>query len=259
MNIQRLVFFGIAIMVPLSAQIFSASFTPSNITDAPYSATQITERTEIRADGTQVTIPAEEETMYRDSAGRTRIDLDSRNCRTATCLIIIVDPLAGFRYQVNSYSKVAERFAIPVSRPPAIEPQAPTPDMTVPGPVGVVSTRPIMDGAVRGIGMAENHFKTTSEFLGTQMIEGVAAEGGRIVTTLEASAAGTDHDVAVTDERWASKDLRVLLLKKLLDPRYGDTISRLTHINSAEPDPALFVPPADYKIEDMPTPNPVKQ
>jgi len=35
-----------------------------------------------------------------------------------------------------------------------------------------------MDGAVRGIGMADNHFKTTSENLGTQMIEGVAAPLG---------------------------------------------------------------------------------
>ena len=250
MNIQRLVFFGIAAMVPLSAQIFSAGFTPSNIAGAPYSATRITVRTEIRADGTQVTIPAEEETMYRDSAGRTRIDIGSRNCRTAPCLMIIVDPLAGFRYQINSYSKVVRRIAIPVSRPPAIEPQPPTPDVTVPDPVGVVSTRPIMDGAVRGIGMAENHFKTTSENLGTQIIEGIAAAGGRVVTTLEAGAARNDHEVAVTDERWASKELRVLVLEKLLDPRYGDTISRLTHLSLVEPDPALFMPPADYAFKD---------
>ena len=47
-------------LVPLSAQIFSTSFIPSNVTGAPYSATQITERTEIRADGTQVKIPAEQ-------------------------------------------------------------------------------------------------------------------------------------------------------------------------------------------------------
>jgi len=50
--------------------------------------------------------------------------------------------------------------------------------MTVPGAVGVIIRKPIMDGAVRGIGMADNHFKTTSENLGTQMIEGVAAPLG---------------------------------------------------------------------------------
>src|SRR5579863_7159664 len=163
MSVRCFVFCGVAISVPLSAQIFSANFMPSNIAGAPYSANQVTERTVIHADGTPVTIPAEEQTMYRDSAGRTRIDIDVRNCRTAPCLVTIVDPLAGFRYEINSYSRVVERFAIPVSQPPAIDPPSRTPDM-------VVSTRPIMDGAVRGIGMAENHFETTSEFLGTQMI-----------------------------------------------------------------------------------------
>jgi len=52
---------------------FRSIFTPLNIAGARYFANQITERTEIRADGTQVTIPAEEQTMYRDSAGRVRL------------------------------------------------------------------------------------------------------------------------------------------------------------------------------------------
>jgi hypothetical protein len=252
MNIQRLVFCGIAAMAPLSAQIFSASFTPSNIAGAPYSATQITEGTEIRADGTQVTIPAEQQTMYRDSAGRTRIDTDPHDCPAAPCLMTIVDPLAGYRYQINSNSKIAQRFAIPVSRPPVIDPPTDTPDMTVPDPVGVVSARPIMDGSVRGIGMAGNHYKTTAESLGTQVMEGVVAKGGRVVTTLEAGAARNNHEVAVTHEMWVSQEFRILVLRKVLDPRYGDRISRLTHFSSAEPDPALFLVPADYTITDMP-------
>jgi len=66
MNIPRLVFFGIAATVLLTAQSFVAFFSPSNVAGAPYSATWIRERTEIRADGTQVTLPAEEAKVYRD-------------------------------------------------------------------------------------------------------------------------------------------------------------------------------------------------
>ena len=51
-------------------------------------------------------------------------------------------------------------------------------------------------------------------------------------------------------ENWVSIELRVLVLRKL--PRYGNTISRLTHVSLAEPDPVLFAPPADYTIKDMP-------
>jgi hypothetical protein len=248
MNMQHLVFAGVATVALLSAQSSSAIFTPSNVTGAPYSATLITQRTEIHADGTQTALPTEEQTMYRDSAGRTRIESDLRDCGTTPCLVTIVDPLAGFRYEIYSHNKVVERFTIPVSRPPAIEP--PTPDMT--GPAGVISNRLIMDGALRGIGMAGNHFKTESQWLGTQMIEGVAALGGRVVTILEAGAAGNDYEVAVTNEKWVSPELRVLVLRKLLDPRYGNTISGLTHISLAEPDPVLFAPPVDYTMKDMP-------
>jgi hypothetical protein len=258
MSVRRTVFCSLMIGIPLSAQIFSASFKPFNISGAPFSAHLTIERAVIGADGTQITLPAEESTMYRDSAGRSRLESDPRNhnCSTPPCLVTIVDPLAGFRYEINAYRRLVERFAIPASHPQAVDPPSQTPDITVPYPQGMVSTRPIIDGAVRGIGTAANHFKTTSEFLGTQIIEGITVRGGRIVTTLEAGAADNDRAVAVTDESWASKELRIMVLKKVLDPRYGDTISRLTHVSLVEPDPALFMTPSNYMIKDMPTYNP---
>src|ERR1700693_3029591 len=118
MSIRCFVFFSVAIALSLSAQSTSASFTPSNIAGAPYTGTVITERTEIRADGTRFVSPVEEQTMYRDSAGRTRINMYSENCRIGACLFVIADPLAGFRYQIYSDRKIVERFPIQVSRPP---------------------------------------------------------------------------------------------------------------------------------------------
>jgi hypothetical protein len=108
-----------------------------------------------------------------------------------------------------------------------------------------------MDGAVRGIGLAENHYVSTSELLSPRIIEGMPAEGQRITTTLEAGAVGNDREIVVTDERWASKKYRILVLWKLSDPRFGDTTRRLVNVAVTDPDPALFMPPPDYATEDM--------
>jgi hypothetical protein len=50
-------------------------------------------------------------------------------------------------------------------------------------------------------------------------------------------------------EQWFSPDLEVLVLTKHSDPRVGETIYRLTNIVRAQPDPNLFVVPADYTIK----------
>lgn len=262
MNMPSWVFFGIASAVPLSAQsfgqIFTASFRPPSITGAPFSAIQTTERTQQTwtvADGRQVNAPEEEDMMlYRDSAGRTRVESRPRGSRTAPDSVTISDPVAGFRYEVYSYGKVVRRFALAAPQPAA--PAQPPPPGIVPPPevVGVIYTRPIMDGAVQGIGLAGNRFKTTTEFFGPVEMEGVAARGARVTTTLEAGAVGNDTELVVTDERWASQQLRVLVWEKMSDPRFGDTVRKFANISLTEPDPALFMPPADYTIEDMPAP-----
>jgi hypothetical protein len=77
-----------------------------------------------------------------------------------------------------------------------------------------------------------------------------ARTGGRVVTTLEAGAAGNDQEVAVSHERWVSPQLRVLVLRKLLDP-LREYYLETQDISLAEPDPALFRPPVDYSIKDM--------
>ncbi len=101
--------------------------------------------------------------------------------------------------------------------------------------------------------MAGNRFKTTTEFFGPQEIAGgVIAKGARVTTTLEAGTVGNESELVVTDERWASQQLRVLVLTRMSDPRFGDIVRKLTDVSLTEPDPALFALPADYTVEDMP-------
>ena len=67
-----------------------------------------------------------------------------------------------------------------------------------------------------------------------------------------AGAFGNDRPVTVIRETWRSTELKVMILSKNSDPRSGETTTKLTNISRAEPDPALFQIPADYKIVENP-------
>jgi hypothetical protein len=118
MNMPCVVFFGIASAIPLSAQIQRLTRTGTIITGAPYSATQTAEHIQTLADGTHITRPGQKGFMYRDSAGRTRNEFAYPapiGAPPAPTGVIIFDPVAGFRYQLDSREKVARRF--PTSQP----------------------------------------------------------------------------------------------------------------------------------------------
>ncbi len=80
------------------------------------------------------------------------------------------------------------------------------------------------------------------------MIEGLECVGTRFTTVLEADKIGADRDVEIVYERWTSPELGVDVMTKRTDPRFGETIYRLTNINRAEPLASAFEPPADYEI-----------
>jgi len=67
---------------------------------------------------------------------------------------------------------------------------------------------------------------------------------------------GNDRPIEITDERWESVDLKVLVLSRHHDPRTGDAEYRLTNVSRAEPPRELFQPPSDYTITDGPPPPP---
>ncbi len=80
------------------------------------------------------------------------------------------------------------------------------------------------------------------ENLGDKVIEGVVPK---------ASATRRYGPPArrTTQETWFS-DLQDNVLQIFTDPRNGEGVQKLAKVDRAEPDPALFHPPADYKIVD---------
>jgi len=95
-----------------------------------------------------------------------------------------------------------------------------------------------------------NSKNAKTEDLGTQIFDGVAAQGTRTTTTIPAGQIGNDRDINIVSERWYSKELQMVVKTVHSDPRSGDEVYQLTNINRTEPPQTLFEIPADYKVMD---------
>jgi hypothetical protein len=85
--------------------------------------------------------------------------------------------------------------------------------------------------------------------LGAQVIDSLALQGKRVTRTIPAAQASSDRDIEVVTETWYSADLQMVVVSKTSDPRFGDSVYKLTNISRAEPDPSLFTVPSDYQVE----------
>lgn len=91
----------------------------------------------------------------------------------------------------------------------------------------------------------------THEDLGKQNLAGVDATGTRETITVNPWMAGNDRPMIIVREYWHSAALNLNLLSTLTDPRLGTQSFTITEISTSEPDAALFLPPAGYKIVDQ--------
>jgi TonB family protein len=90
--------------------------------------------------------------------------------------------------------------------------------------------------------------ETSREEIGTDTIEGLPVRGVRVSQTYPARSLGNDRPLTIVTEYWYSDTLRINLLTKRTDPRYGDRTVRVTELERQEPDAALFAIPTDYKL-----------
>jgi hypothetical protein len=237
-------------------------FAGMTVTGAPYSAQRVTEHVQVAADGTRFTTNNQQETIYRDSQGRTRTErsvgpmMGTNPQPDVPLLVEISDPVANVGYTLDTQNKVAHRYtyeaqpgramtAVAGSRgggtAMATFATAPPPPAT-PAP-SAIATSPVTR-AVAAPGNAQR------EDLGTQMIEGVMAKGERFVQTWPAGSQGNDRPFQTTSESWTSTDLKLLILSRNVDPRNGENTMKLTNISLSEPPSTLFAPPPDYTVVD---------
>jgi hypothetical protein len=194
------------------------------VLSAPYSAKATTQFTQTLADGNHIqrTTTA---SIVRDSQGRTRTERSlgsigrlSSSSGTAP-MVFIYDPVAGMSRVLDPNRRTVREM--PIHTPPSAE--------------------------LRG--RQRNLTSLKTEDLGTQIVQGIAAQGTRATRTIPAGQDGNDRAIDIVTETWYSADLQVVVMSKTSDPRFGETLYQLTNMSRAEPDPALFTVPSDYTVQ----------
>ena len=87
-----------------------------------------------------------------------------------------------------------------------------------------------------------------AENLGTRIVHGIEAEGVRRTTTIPKGQMGNDAPLVTTREEWWDRPLNLVIQSETDDPIRGKSSWTLLSLKLGEPDPALFKPPADYKV-----------
>jgi hypothetical protein len=258
----------------------SFSFDGAVVKNAPYSAEAVTETTQRLADGNRIARKTNA-TMYRDSEGRTRreetlgvIGPWASNGEPSQS-VFINDPVSKTNLVLDTKNKTVHKMSSPkammtqtltglqknldeakarsAGQTKVIEFERHIQTTNEDGPAAAADKmkaemlmthiQPGMPGMMVSSGSEKNAQK---ESLGTQMIEGVQAEGMRTTVTIPAGAIGNDLPIQIVSERWYSPELQTVVMTKHSDPRMGDTVYRLTNINRNEPAPSLFQAPPDY-------------
>jgi hypothetical protein len=180
--------------------------------------------------------------MYRDSQGRSRHEVTlSGFGPTSTSggpkkLVMISDPVAGTHYMLDADQKIAH--------------QRPFHQRGEPGASANAETGTNFESR-----MQEHEQKDIAagllkkESLGTQTINGLAAEGTRTTRIIPAGQIGNEKPLSVVSERWYSADLQIVLKSTRTDPRTGTTTYTVTNVQRTEPAATLFTVPAGYTVQ----------
>ena len=197
----------------------------------PFSAKVELETVSQLQDGTQITHKTYN-LDARDSAGRTHNEM--RNWITAEggepklTRVELYDPSARTRTDLFPANKLARQWV-----------------------VGVAAQ------AASAAAMAKP--ETTKEELGTDTMEGMPVKGVRVTQTYATGALGNHRPLIIVTEYWYAVELRLNLLTKRTDPRYGVQTVRVTDLQRQEPDAVLFAIGDEYKVVNEPGPTQVAQ
>ncbi len=238
---------------------------------APYSADVVTENVQVLGDGNRI-VNRQTGFVARDSQGRTRNETGVQMMGPAVAsekavkIVMIHDPVAQLTYTLESGPKTARKVStgppeelmnmkraaekaqlaggtrISIAR--NVEPAMPI--------GGAVGLSVIKEDQMKTMKLNRSSANHKTESLGTQVIEGVVAEGTRTTETIAAGEIGNEKEIQVVNEVWMAQDLKTVVLSKRTDPRMGEMSFRLANIQRAEPAASLFEVPADYKIVDGP-------
>ncbi len=157
---------------------------------------------------------------YRDGIGRTvfgSMVSDSSGNRTFRPSMLL-DPVAGYRYQFDSQATTVYRHPLQASFQPASQAARPKP-------------------------------ANPDVWLGTQKIDGFETFGRRMTMKYAVGTlGGNDRPLVIVDESWNSPQLGIALLTKRSHPEEGETTGRVRNLILGEPEADLFRVPEGCRI-----------
>ncbi len=202
--------------IPESSRPFNSNDLAGPLAGSALSLEQVEKRT-IKLPSGDSRIQTRQSMIYRDTAGRMRIEsvISDASGRRNT-IVQIRDPIAGFVAFLNPDDRVALRIVTPKMNPPSQ------------GGFGLFGTP---------VGMPGENAK--HEQLERRTIVGIACDGIRIT-----SASGD-----LVDEHWFSTELGLVPVIEASSPdeHYSAKILKVTR---TDPDPELFVIPKEYTIQE---------
>jgi hypothetical protein len=216
-------------------RVLDEGFGNRMVKGKPFSATEERHSLQVLGDGTRIE-NTETNRLFRDSEGRTRVE-------EMNGTVSIYDPVAKLRVVLDPATKTARKNN---SGTVFFANSGSTVFTNGFDRVTIGQNERANPAAMKGV-MAE-----TTENLGSQSVNGVAAQGMRTTMTIPKGQIGNNRDIKVLTERWTSADLQMLVKSINSDPRFGDTTYQLTKVVLSAPDPALFQIPADYTVTDQP-------
>jgi hypothetical protein len=217
-----------------------------SVKGAPYSAEAVTETTQTLADGNRI-VNRQSSMQYRDGMGRERHEqtlmMVPAEAKAGPEIVMISDPIANVSYSLNTREHSAQKM--PDSGTPKVKTAFFAGTPVALNVSGLKATARII---LNGSAASE---ADKPEDLGSQLVEGVLANGTRVVHTIPAGQIGNERPIQVTDETWYSPELQITVMSRHSDPREGETVYKLNNVTRAEPDPSLFRVPTDYVINDF--------
>lgn len=257
-------FFGGDEPIPPSFSFVSpdVDFDRALVKGSPFTADSVIETVQTLGDGNRL-VRRSRSLLYRDMEGRTRRDHSSeanpnQNINDDPLRVsVITDPVAGVRYMIEYNTRKARRLPLP---PDFFKPNALS-QANRPTSFGVLIPATVARRRMGGAQGAEQQpqYETRTEKLESKMIEGVSAEGTRITVVIPPGEFGNEREMGITFERWYAAELGMIVLLRHNDPRFGETIFRLTNIMRNDPPPATFQLPADFAITNAAPPGAFRQ
>ena len=261
----------------------------SVVTGKPYSADAVTESTQMLADGNRITQRNEtrifRDGQGRTRREQTLNGLGVwQTANEPMTTITIHDPVAGTSYMLDPRAQTARQMwpsriaaaswhvgpegetatvapapALPPSAGVAVHaqrvvieaegeaaPNVETFELPLPHPGAGVAAFPPMAAMSFTLGAPG---EVTTDDLGEQILEGVLARGSRETRTIPAGAIGNERPIDIVMERWYSDALEADVLRRNIDPRFGETTYQLVNVVLGEPAANLFVVPESYELQ----------